>query len=236
MITMKIAIVTRSNNQVLYERASSFWPTHVPRHRLTGYDHWRDALSYLHDVQNVEADVVVNCDEDCYILHWDAVERLIQRMRDGGHSYAGMPDTQLNHPGRNNGWFVHNPFFSIFFPRAVQQCLLETPWYAHAVTVNSNPDHCPHQEVFNNFFAALNEGLLGLHLRGSLHADRFSTELMDLDGKPFALHSWYGRSYDTDEEQHARIDALYADAQRRSTPSSQKGQQEHIADNGGGRG
>jgi len=215
---MNIVIATRSYNPLLYERASSFWPAHIPRRRMTGFDHWRDALSYLHEVLNIDADVVVNCDEDCFILDWTAVEDLIAAMVNGNHCYAGMPDTPLNHPGRNNGWFVHNPFFNVFFPHHVQRALLETPWYAHAVAVNSNPEGCAHHEVFNNFFHALYQRTSGLALQGRLHADGFSTELSMPGHRPFALHSWYGRAYDTDPLQCARINALYESARERAKP------------------
>lgn len=212
---LKIVIATRSANEELYQRASAFWPAHIERRRLTGYDHWRDALHYLHDILSLDADVVVNCDEDCFVFDWAQVEQTISVMRVLGATYAGMPDTPDNHPGRNNGAFVHNPFFNIIFKRPVQRTLLDTPWYAHAVTINSNPAGCAHHEVFNNFFAALHENLRSLALPGTLHPDGMSTELRTRHGRPFALHAWYSRAYTTEPEQHARINALHAEAMQR---------------------
>lgn len=209
---LRIVITTRSANEDLYAMASSFWPAHIARRRMTGFDHWRDALHYLHEILNTDADVVVNCDEDCFVHDWGQVEQLIGAMGRLGASYAGMPDTRDHHPGRNNGVFVHNPFFNVFHPRAVQQTLLDTPWYAHAVTVNSNPAGCADAEVFNNFFAALHGQLLGVDLRGRLHADGTSTVLSMNGGAPFALHAWYSRAYTTDAATRKRIHALYAEA------------------------
>lgn len=210
---MKIVIATRSINEDLYGMASSFWPAHIERKRITGMDDWRDALTYLHALLNIDADYVVNCDEDCFVFDWGVVEDIITHMHGYGLVHAGMPDTLAHCAHRNNGDFIHNPFFNVFAPKAAQNALLRTPWYAHAVTVGSNPPGCQHHEVFNNFFAALEEHARPLDLTGRDHADGISTELAFQ--RPFALHSWYSREYANPGEHRGRIWALYEEARSR---------------------
>lgn len=211
---MRIAIATRSRSEELYKLASSFWPAEIPRHRVTGMNDWKDAVHYLHHIQNIDADLVINCDEDCFVFDWAPVTDLMQVMGLYLFGYAGMPDTQGNCHHRNNSPMVHNPFFNIFNPAQVQACLLSTPGYANKVLLNTNPPGCNHPEPFNNFFAALDPHVNHLEFSGRDHADGISTELCYSE-TPFALHSWYSREFEGTHRQ--RILNLYHEARRRST-------------------
>lgn len=210
----RIVIATRSVHEDLYEKASAFWPAHIERKRITGMDDWRDALTYLHELLRIDADFVVNCDEDCFIYDWGVVEELIADMAASGICYAGMGDTVDNCHHRNNSADVHNPFFNVFAPKKVRDMLLGTPWYANAVLLGSNPPGCSYHEIFNNFFVALLPHP-GVQLLGADHRDGISTEL-SYGRKDFALHSWWSREWRNDGPHYYRIMALYKEAVQRA--------------------
>jgi len=211
---MRIAIATRSRSDELYELASSFWPAEIPRHRVTGMNHWMDAAHYLHHILNIDADYVVNCDEDCFVFDWSTVNTVVQMMDVYQYGYVGMPDTNTNCKHRNNAAMVHNPFFTVYNRAMVQHTLLNVPGYATHVLLNTNPPGCAHHEPFNNFYAALDPRLNHLELSGRDHPDGISTELCYSE-TPFALHSWYSREFEGEHNQ--RIMNLYHEARRRSS-------------------
>lgn len=200
---MKLLIATRSRNDALYAKASAFWPAHIPRHRVQDMHGWRQAADYLWGLTQLDADLVINCDEDCFVYNWSVVEELLQDMVANKVAYAGMPDDRGNCHHRNNGSFVHNPFFTVYAPARLRT-VLSGPPLAHI-----NPPGCGVHEPFNSLYAAFRELPEAWDLRGEDHPDRISTRLKYAT-RPFALHSWYSREYTG--AHRARIDALHAEA------------------------
>lgn len=211
---MKVIIATRSRNAELYAKASAFWPAEIQRERITGMDTYQDALNYLHRILNLDADLVVNIDEDCFVFDWTVVDELLGWMWRFSTAYAGMPDTAANCHHRSNSSRVMNPFFNVFDPKRCLHALDTTGWYESAVRLQVNPAGCFPPEPFNNLFVALNARLGGIQLKGKDHADGTSTELYSMK-KPFALHSWYSREYEG--AHRTRINALHDEARDRCT-------------------
>jgi hypothetical protein len=211
---MKVIIATRSRNAELYAKASAFWPAEIQRERITGMDTYQDALNYLHRILNLDADLVVNIDEDCFVFDWTVVDELVRAAWRYSTGYVGMPDTKHNCHHRSNSNRVMNPFFNIFNTNLCLKALARTPWYAHAVLTGSNPRFCFPPEPFNNLFVALKSGTTSTHVYGMDHPDGISTEL-NYQYRPFALHSWYSREYEG--AHHERINALHDEARDRCT-------------------
>lgn len=212
-MTPRLAIATRSRSELLYERASSFWPPadRVPRHRITGLHDWRDAVRYLHELLTLDADLVLNIDEDCFVYDWAEVERLVADAWANSWQLVGMPDTLEHCHHRNNCAFVHNPFFNLLRPQQLQALLLHDPGYANRVLLNHNPPECRFHEPFNQFFITLaQQAARFMSLHGQDHPDGISTTLCHT--RPFALHTWYSRQYECDEQHRDRIDARYLEA------------------------
>ena len=200
---MNTIITTRMCNPELYAKSSAFWPKDIPRLPIQGLNGWREAADYLWQIIQLDADLVVNCDEDCFIFNWGVVEELMQHMRTLGIAYAGMPDYEPNCPHRHNSHKVHNPFFTVYDPRAIRGRLHKQP----PVDVRL-PDTRIH-EPYNGLYQAMYHRLPHTSLEGRPHADGISTVLHSA-GKPFALHSWYGRCYTGTHRQ--RIDEIHTEA------------------------
>lgn len=200
---MNVIIATRSRSDALYAKASEFWPADIPRHRVQHMHGWHAAAEYLWALTQLDADLVVNCDEDCFVHSWDVVDALLHEMASKRIAYVGMPDDKLNCRHRNNATFVHNPFFTVFAPALLRTVLSDPP------PMEFNPPECAIHEPFNSLYAAFRRYEGAWQLQGHDHRDGISTSL-SYRGIPFALHSWYSREYDGNHR--SRIDALFAEA------------------------
>lgn len=204
---MNYCIVTRSRSDELYEMASSFWPD-VPRKRLTGYNAYKDALSYLLDIQNEPYEYVVNIDEDCFVYDWKGFEDLMAKMP--GHTLAGMPDSLDFCQHRNNSPFVLNPFFNVFHAARVRSVILASPRFRQYAQTGFKVPGCNFHEPFNCFFEALKKEPV-LQLKTTTLEDGITTDL------GFALHTWYSREFEGSHRE--RILGVYEQANHlRSLP------------------
>ena len=188
---MKIVIVTRSRNEELYAMASEFWPEHIERVKIQGMNNYKDALWYLVEALQIEADYIINCDEDCFIFDWSEVEDIITKMETEGIDYCGMPDSLewCNH--RNNARQVMNPFFNIFDAKRCK-------WVLGNMTQKellSSPSVCRFDEPFNGLLYTFSKKLEALELKTVTHEDQITSIL------PFALHTWYSREFEGEHRQ-----------------------------------
>src|SRR5262245_44329154 len=90
---MRVAIATRSMNEFLYEASGHLLGLDgvnagVRRHRLTG----TDSLGYFRELLRLDADWVVNLDEDAFVLDPARLLGLVKAMAEGGYAACGMPD------------------------------------------------------------------------------------------------------------------------------------------------
>jgi len=72
--------VTRHNNDELYEMMNSILPIEVEK--IQGFDDWVGSVKYLEYILDLDAQIVVNIDLDCFIFDWGVVEELIKDMKD----------------------------------------------------------------------------------------------------------------------------------------------------------
>lgn len=195
---MRIAITTRSCNDLLYSRMESFLPAHIPRIRYMNMNHWSDALTYLEKILQLDYDYIVNIDEDCFITDWEYIQTNIERMSENGITHYGMPDFIDYHPLRNNGANIHNPFFNIFDIKQCQHIISTKPEVKN--------EYCQMDECFNDFFAKLHHYGDPSVMHTSTHSDGITTVT------PFLMHTWYSRTYGNDTYHTKRIDNIYNEA------------------------
>ena len=189
------------------------------------------SISYIyHIISESKEDWIINCDEDCFITNEDSINELIEFMKANNYDYCGMPDGGIcKH--RNNSWTNINPFFTIFNARKIREILavanreeinqmkydeskvrndhLILGEIRHSEVIHSS------QEIFSGFLFWLAYNFRGIYLNAEDHVDGISTILLDLNGKPFAKHSWYSRGF-SKEPHRTRITNLYNEARSQS--------------------
>lgn len=199
-----VKIYTQSMNPTLYRRAMSFLST-LPYEKVRNVGR-TPQQHVLEVVTEPDADIVVNIDEDAYCTRPESIEDLIRIVRDEGYALAGMPDggvishRTLHHP------VSVNPYFMV-----LNTALIKTkyrPGIEADVDVTSDevrkliPHHLMHDEyaVVNGepftqllVWVALNFPVLYLDARN--HPDGTTTVLLDREGRPFLLHTWFSRMY-----------------------------------------
>jgi hypothetical protein len=215
---------TRYNNEALYTKAQSLCP--YPIIKGEGFNHWKDAATYLEWLIEQGDECAMNIDQDCFITDVSVLEELIADFKSGGYTHAGISDGGCL-SGRNNiSWAVMNPFFNLFASTAILPKGMDfTKHWKDIRDFGFRPDfnhfkpsfipeyETSMHEPFNGFFNWLFEYGRPMWLHGDLHSDGIST-VIKYNDKPFALHSWYSRQYDHDPNQKARIDKLYEEAIR----------------------
>ena len=121
---MRLAVATRSMNDVLYRVSSDLlglervcvdngvcWE----RYRLTGTDNF----GYFRELLRLDADWVINLDEDAFVLDPGRLLGLVRTMEQGGYAACGMPDGGVV-PIRRHHPAACNAFFNIFDLRRVR--------------------------------------------------------------------------------------------------------------------
>ena len=109
----RVVIVTRSMSDVLYERSEALQTLPYRRIKITGLNHWRNATDYLHLLFEIDADWVINMDEDCFVFDSGRIEGILAHMRSNGFDFCGIPDGGACIHRFHNP-LVTNPFFNIF--------------------------------------------------------------------------------------------------------------------------
>jgi hypothetical protein len=208
---MKIKIFTRSMNEELYQMASSFWPEEIEKERCTQFNYWEGALDFLYHVLESDCDIAIVIDEDCFIFDWDVLDHAIKRMEMvfPMTEIIGMPDTIENCHHRVGPDYSLNPFLLVFNLTQIKMALNLTS------KLKIKLDAPESNEIFYPLFYWLNNHFSVEKFQGKDHLDNISTILEgEYFGKkkPFALHSWYSREFETVPEQKQRILNLYNEA------------------------
>lgn len=231
----RIKIFTRSFDLKLYRYSKGLFDSlGIPVVRLTD----QSADGYFYTIlKDEECDVAINIDEDAFLTDPQAMLRLADYVVENGYANAGCPDGGGFCPRVANP-IVTNPFFNIlnlklirtaFSRKAVKEFnYLEhkdemiSRFPAERLETKYNFDR-NEQEPYYPFFLWLAYSFKTLYLPSARHADGTSTILMDPQGNPICMHSWYARFYTTPDwavrffepnrgMQKARIDALIDEA------------------------
>lgn len=190
-----VKVYSRSKDGDTWAQMREFIPSNVECVRAMNYNRYQDALHYLIDILQADADYIVNVDVDCFIYDWNAVNnRILELHNNPNKAFAGMPDSFENSPHRFGTYECTNPFFNIF---KVVQC----KEIVSNLTIKQLNDNT--FEPFEGFFKALFRLGGRINLKGEVHADGISTILDNA-----MLHTWYSR----DVAHHQRIQDRYNEA------------------------
>ncbi len=212
----KVLIVTRSMNEDLYHLSGEFLqfdgsgPTH--RVRLTH----TDAAGYFRLLADLDADWVVNLDEDAFLLDPPALLALLRHMEEQGYAACGMPDGGVV-PIRHHNPVACNAFFNVFDMRQIRP--LWADWDAvtrlrHAPAFEAvvpawarRGEHAfdDFEPYYGLFYAIVKAGRRILYLDAETWRDGTTTLVRSPGGHPLLLHAWYARNWERDESTRRRF-------------------------------
>lgn len=199
-------------NSALYNRAMFFIDLPYPKVRLLN----TSAEGYLYAlVQDEEADIVINIDEDAFIFDLDKLKKLLDYVIVNKYINCGMPDGGVVHLRRMNP-LVTNPYFNILNTKEIRKqfpMFKETdfnehkPEYEQALPkdlMNGEYKYV-YYEPYYPFLIWVSQNFKTLYLNAQNHEDGESTILCDHNNQPFLIHTWYSRFYNRDKFHTKRI-------------------------------
>lgn len=228
MSRLRICLATRALNPELSRLSNEFLSFkdlpesqfQFERYEIFG----TDACGYFKELLRIDADWVVNLDEDGVLLDPRELCDLIQFMDRGGYAACGMPDGGVV-PIRRHNRAACNGFFNIFDMRRVGAIwnnweeATRAPYSPHFDALvpefarRTLADADNFEPYYGLFFSLLKADEAILYLAGDEWRDGISTLLWAPTGAPLLLHAWYGREWGHDIATRARFNQLIADAQ-----------------------
>jgi glycosyltransferase involved in cell wall biosynthesis len=216
----RVVFATRSLDEQLYRLTGQYLGFDgietgdlelVGRVRLTGLD----ATEYFRELLQLDADWVVNIDEDAFLIDPAGVLDLIRRMEAQGYAACGLPDGGVV-PIRRHNPVACNACFTVFDLRRLRGLLVD---WKQTLEVRYNPRYAEdlpafarrgrycfdHFEPYYGLFFALREsGERILYLDGQEWEDGTSTVLLGATGQPLLIHAWYARLWQASMDTRAR--------------------------------
>lgn len=170
-----------------------------------------DALGYLKYILGLDADWVVNVDEDAFVVSQSALLELLGYMQENNYDYCGMPDGGLVSIRRHNPTAM-NAYFNIFHAAKIKPRLGEFRAGEHNAgnsgrhrfnfaNLYAYDDFEPYYPLF---FWLLKAGFKPLYLMNAMQdADGITTLLGNHKADLMLKHTWYAREWNG--EHRARI-------------------------------
>lgn len=217
---LTIKIFTRSQNIYLYKAAQNLITLPYTR---TRYTH-TTADGYIFKIlEDSTCDIAINIDEDAFVINNKAILSLINYIISNNIACCGMPDGGMVKI-RSLNPIVVNPMFCIFNLKEIRQnynqqeianfnyskhkdSLIER-YPKELLNFNNNRFDLNNYEPYYPFFLWLASKHKILYLKAFTHSDKISTCLLNHEGTPILIHSWYSREYDMDTYHTNRINNL----------------------------
>lgn len=201
---MKKTIVTRSQNEQLYNVFKSFLSNENDFRRYTSFNGFVEAKEYLLSILNLHSGWIVNADEDFFVCNESEIDNLISAMEENGYDYCGVADGGII-PHRTNSAYNVNPFFNVFNCDKIKEKLHEFTEQKGIEARNKLDPNDQMTEPFAGLLFWLYDNFHCLFLEDIESTDGTST-VIKFNNKPIGIHSWYSRVYGKDEAQTKRID------------------------------
>ncbi|MCB0324818.1 MAG: hypothetical protein KDD69_14645 [Bdellovibrionales bacterium] len=204
----RVVIATRSLNEELYRLSGELLGLPFPRYRITG----TTADSYFCVLHELDADWVINIDEDAFVTAPDRILALLQYMQEHDYDCCGMPDGGVVDIRFHNP-LVPNAFFTIHNVKKVREWFNLDEIY-RARYERSLDRHVPtnllrreqfafddFEPYYKYFFWLLHKGARFLYLDAIQWVrDPITTILADHERQPFLMHTWYAREYQSQKQ------------------------------------
>lgn len=201
----ELVVVTRSVNDALYDLSGELLDPEIPRIKLQG----TAADNYFYAFNDIDAEWIINLDEDAFVLNWPRILGLLEYMKSNDYDFCGVPDGGvIDHRFHNP--ISPNPFFSIHNNKKIREKFdlaeIEKTEFAEDLK-QYTPTHLlkeNHKFAFDNFepyysyfFWLLRSGSKCLYLDAeSWQRDPVTSVVLDTEQKPLLLHTWFARDFD----------------------------------------
>lgn len=208
---LNIEIFTRHCNRFLYSKAISTIKLPYKKNKLK----FTTGASYFYQIMKSDADIVINIDEDAFIIDNEELEKLLVYFVENQFVNCGMPDGGVIH-GRVHNPLVINPFFNIMDLRVLRKDFnfdlmkkYKTFDEKYIPKTNYRLMKYSYQydmfEPYYPFFLWIYLNYKVLDLDAITLPDGFTTKLLSHNQKPFLYHAWYSRDYGTNPLHTDRI-------------------------------
>jgi len=234
-----VKIVTRTYGKKLHEYCKKFidLPYEIVPIKKLGNK------QYMEKILSLDADFIINIDEDCFIYDNNEILDLMQYMIDNNYDYCGVPDGGIFNI-RHGSPIAMNPFFNIFDLRKIRQKFLdskidnETVAYKderllERVKIPLKSELCTYalNENYYPIFYWLARNFNPLYLNGFTHTDEWveadgvthndewTSVVLSHRNKKICYHTWLARFYQDNKpyngkNQRVRINKLIYDLRR----------------------
>lgn len=212
-------IVVTSMNRALRKLCQLFIPRDFPVFVVDGARGCWGIRAIEYVIDNAPCDRAVLLDEDAFIMDADRLRRLVSWSGRTRTACVGMCDGGVV-PIRTYNPNALNPFFNILDLRQIRQqwdaneCRSFTGAARNVLELRA-PEHVltpgvsyrfDEFEPYYCFYFWLHAKAFPINwLRAETHRDGISTLLHDMEGEPFLLHTWYGRTFGREPRHTARI-------------------------------
>lgn len=172
------------------------------------------ALGYLQYILGLDADWVVNIDEDAFVVNQSALLDLLQFMQVGGYDFCGMPDGGLVSIRYHNPSAM-NAYFNIFRIEKIKPRLhlFEPSQHNAANSPRATFDftspyaYDDFEGYYPLYFWLLKEGFRPLYLLNAMQdSDGVTTLLANHKRELMIKHTWYAREWNG--QHRARIQRI----------------------------
>jgi hypothetical protein len=143
-----------------------------------------------------KADIVIQMDEDCFLMHPEKIIPMAKYMVKNSIAYAGMREIDSNIRKDVQGIkdYYINSFFMMIQPSCIGEII--TP----QELLNFEPSDGKWLEPYWNIIGYMHQrGFKCEYFPVKTHTDGISTVLCDFQGNPFAIHTWFARLWDCSE-------------------------------------
>lgn len=221
MHKQSIAIITTVANFELYKISSKHFPEGIRKYVINGTNgmYGIDSIIYMFKkLKNKGIEWLIMADEDVIFLEANSVFKIIEKMKSGTITVAGVRDGGvIAHRARNP--YVINTFFSVINLKEVMkiwnkeevlenQFTRENEFSDDLSKLTSDYDTMSTYEPYYCFYLWLRRmGKKFLFLYASIGEDTI-TNLVYFEGKPILKHTWYARAYGENPKHTARIDKV----------------------------
>jgi len=223
-MTKNIAILSTVVNFDLYQKSSLLFPKGIPKYVIDGRNgmHAMDSICYMFKkLKNQNIDWLIMADEDVLFRNSDLVFSCIDRMEKQNYTVCGVRDGGVI-PHRVQNPFAINTFFSILNLKEVMtawdekevlknQYIKKTEFQDDLRTLCGDYSEESLFEPYYCFYFWLRRNhkkILFLDATVPFAEDLITNLVKDDLGNEMLYHTWYARSYGTNEKHTKRINSI----------------------------